>query len=70
MSWKVENCRYIIAEYIFKTSSRTVFETSSRLFGDQRMFPQCTDLGILKAGKVKQKEELETMLKWENSILM
>ena len=34
------------------------------------MFPQCTDLGILKAGKVKQKEELETMLKWENSILM
>ena len=28
------------------------------------MFPRCTVLGITKAGKVKQKEELDKMLKW------
>ena len=51
-----KNC---YAKYILKTS-----KASSRLLGDQRMFPRCTTLGIPKAGKFKQKEKLETVLKW------
>ena len=38
-------------------------KTLSRLLGDQRMFPRCTVLRITKSGKVKQKEELDKMLK-------
>ena len=30
----------------------------------------CTNLGIQKAGKVEEKEELEMILKWENYFLM
>ena len=39
-------------------------KTSYRLLGDQRMFSRYNVLGITNAGKVKQRKELDKMLKW------
>ena len=39
-------------------------KTSYRLLGDQRKFSRYNILGITNAVKVKQKKELDKMLKW------